>query len=95
LIKYSELDLQRANEAPPPGPSTMIPARIALGCGNFGGVGSAPAFVGQGPDEDLGNERIAQIVIGPGRPEHLQPVAEAIEHPLTVDERARLGEAFG
>jgi aryl-alcohol dehydrogenase-like predicted oxidoreductase len=43
----------------------------------------------------LGDERIAQIVIGPGRPEHLQPVADAIEHPLTVDERARLGEAFG
>jgi len=25
--------------------------RIALGCGNFGGVGSAPAFFGQGTDE--------------------------------------------
>ena len=43
----------------------------------------------------LGDERIAQIVIGPGRPEHLQPVADAIEHPLTADERARLGEVFG
>jgi aryl-alcohol dehydrogenase-like predicted oxidoreductase len=43
----------------------------------------------------LGDERIAQIVIGPGRPEHLQPVADAIEHPLTAVERARLGEAFG
>ncbi len=43
----------------------------------------------------LGDERIAQVVIGPGRPEHLQPVMEAIEHPLTVSERARLGEAFG
>ena len=41
----------------------------------------------------LGDERIAQIVIGPGRPEHLQPVADAIEHPLSADERARLGEA--
>src|SRR2546421_12397003 len=27
-------------------------ARIALGCGNFGGVGSAPAFFGQGLTED-------------------------------------------
>jgi aryl-alcohol dehydrogenase-like predicted oxidoreductase len=27
-------------------------SRIALGCGNFGGVGSAPAFFGQGVDED-------------------------------------------
>jgi aryl-alcohol dehydrogenase-like predicted oxidoreductase len=26
--------------------------RIALGCGNFGGVGSAPAFFGQGLDRD-------------------------------------------
>jgi aryl-alcohol dehydrogenase-like predicted oxidoreductase len=43
----------------------------------------------------LGDERIGQVVIGPGRPEHLQPVTEALEHPLTVDERARLGEAFG
>jgi aryl-alcohol dehydrogenase-like predicted oxidoreductase len=43
----------------------------------------------------LGDERIAQIVIGPGRPEHLQPVADAIEHPLTEGDRARLGEVFG
>jgi aryl-alcohol dehydrogenase-like predicted oxidoreductase len=46
------MDLQHANEAAPPGPSTITPARIALGCGNFGGVGSAPAFFGQGMDED-------------------------------------------
>jgi aryl-alcohol dehydrogenase-like predicted oxidoreductase len=46
------MDLHRANEAPPPAPSTMTLARIALGCGNFGGVGSAPAFFGQGLDED-------------------------------------------
>ena len=26
--------------------------RIALGCGNFGGVGSAPAFFGQGLSDD-------------------------------------------
>jgi aryl-alcohol dehydrogenase-like predicted oxidoreductase len=43
----------------------------------------------------LSDERIAQIVIGPGRPEHLQPVVEAIDHPLTGDERAQLGELFG
>jgi aryl-alcohol dehydrogenase-like predicted oxidoreductase len=43
----------------------------------------------------LSDERIAQIVIGPGRPEHLQPVADAIEHPLTVAERAGLAGAFG
>src|SRR5690348_18366847 len=27
-------------------------ARIALGCGNFGGIGSAPEFFGQGLTED-------------------------------------------
>jgi aryl-alcohol dehydrogenase-like predicted oxidoreductase len=27
-------------------------SRIILGCGNFGGVGSAPAFFGQGEDEE-------------------------------------------
>jgi aryl-alcohol dehydrogenase-like predicted oxidoreductase len=43
----------------------------------------------------LGDERIGQIVIGPGRPEHLQPVADAIEHPLNASDRERLSEAFG
>jgi aryl-alcohol dehydrogenase-like predicted oxidoreductase len=26
-------------------------SRLILGCGNFGGIGSAPAFFGQGEDE--------------------------------------------
>src|ERR1700722_9986275 len=46
------MDLHPANAAPLPGSSTMTLGRIALGCGNFGGVGSAPAFFGQGLDED-------------------------------------------
>jgi len=29
---------------------------VALGCGNFGGVGSAPAFFGQGIDEETALE---------------------------------------
>ena len=36
----------------------------------------------------LADERVTQIVIGPGRPEHLAPVGEALGHPLTVQERA-------
>src|SRR5215469_6204277 len=36
----------------------------------------------------LADERVSQVVIGPGRPEHLAPVAEAVEHPLTGEERA-------
>ena len=42
----------------------------------------------------LEGERVTQIVIGPGRPEHLAPVAEAIEHPLTAQERIAVERAF-
>jgi len=41
----------------------------------------------------LGDERVTQIVIGPGRPEHLAPVGEALRHPLTAEERAAVGSA--
>ncbi len=30
----------------------MTPRRLSLGCGNFGGVGSAPAFFGRGTNEE-------------------------------------------
>jgi aryl-alcohol dehydrogenase-like predicted oxidoreductase len=43
----------------------------------------------------LADERVTQIVIGPGRPEHLAPVGEALEHPLTGDERAAVESALG
>jgi len=43
----------------------------------------------------LGDERIGQVVIGPGRPAHLEPAREAIERPLTTAERQQLTEAFG
>jgi aryl-alcohol dehydrogenase-like predicted oxidoreductase len=36
----------------------------------------------------LADERVTQIVIGPGRPEHLAPVAEALTHPLTAQDKA-------
>src|SRR5215469_11429500 len=39
----------------------------------------------------LADERVAQIVVGPGRPEHLAPVGEALSHPLTAPERAEIG----
>jgi aryl-alcohol dehydrogenase-like predicted oxidoreductase len=35
----------------------------------------------------LADDRVAQVVVGPGRPEHLAPVAEALAKPLTEDER--------
>ncbi len=43
----------------------------------------------------LDGDRVAQIVIGPGRPEHLAPVAEALEHPLTGEERTAVEGAVG
>jgi L-glyceraldehyde 3-phosphate reductase len=43
----------------------------------------------------LADQRVTQIVIGPGRPEHLAPVGEAIEHPLTAQERAAVEGVFG
>src|SRR5260370_38829512 len=36
----------------PPRPSALTLSRIALGCGSFGGIGSAPEFFGAGLTED-------------------------------------------
>jgi len=41
----------------------------------------------------LADERVTQIVVGPGRPEHLAPVGEALKHPLTAEERVTVGRA--
>jgi aryl-alcohol dehydrogenase-like predicted oxidoreductase len=41
----------------------------------------------------LADDRVTQIVTGPGRPEHLTPVAEALEHPVTEQERRTVSEA--
>jgi aryl-alcohol dehydrogenase-like predicted oxidoreductase len=35
----------------------------------------------------LADERVTQVVVGPGRPEHLAPVREALERPLTPAQR--------
>src|SRR5215469_133928 len=40
----------------PLGRSASTVCQIALGCGNFGGVGSAPEFFGQGLSEDQARE---------------------------------------
>jgi aryl-alcohol dehydrogenase-like predicted oxidoreductase len=42
----------------------------------------------------LADEAVTQIVVGPGRPEHLAPVGEALEHPLTDEERVAVESAF-
>jgi len=42
----------------------------------------------------LGDDRVAQIVVGPGSSAQLAPVGEAIEHPLTNDERAAIDGAL-
>lgn len=38
----------------------------------------------------LADERVAQIVVGPGRPQHLEPVREALAHPVSAGEREAL-----
>ena len=42
----------------------------------------------------LAHDRVTQVVTGPGRPEHLTPVREALEHPLTTVQQAEIGRAF-
>jgi aryl-alcohol dehydrogenase-like predicted oxidoreductase len=42
----------------------------------------------------LADDRVTQVVIGPGRPEHLGPVAEALAHPLSGPERDTVEEAL-
>ncbi len=42
----------------------------------------------------LADQRITQIVVGPGRPEHLDPVRDALEHPLSPEERVDVEAAF-
>jgi aryl-alcohol dehydrogenase-like predicted oxidoreductase len=41
----------------------------------------------------LADERVSQVVIGPNRPDQLEPVAEALAQPLTAAERADIGAA--
>jgi aryl-alcohol dehydrogenase-like predicted oxidoreductase len=36
------------------------------------------------------DERVGQVVVGPNRPEHLEPLREALANPLAPGERARL-----
>jgi aryl-alcohol dehydrogenase-like predicted oxidoreductase len=41
----------------------------------------------------LADQRVSQIVIGPGRPEHLAVLGEALEHSLTGEERSAVAAA--
>jgi aryl-alcohol dehydrogenase-like predicted oxidoreductase len=41
----------------------------------------------------LADDRVAQVVIGPGRPEHLAPVAEVLRLPVTGAERIEIEAA--
>jgi aryl-alcohol dehydrogenase-like predicted oxidoreductase len=43
----------------------------------------------------LADHRLSQIVVGPGRPEHLEPVREALAQPLAPEERVELAAMFG
>jgi aryl-alcohol dehydrogenase-like predicted oxidoreductase len=43
----------------------------------------------------LGDPRLTAVVVGPRRPEHLEPALAALEHPVTEAERDELGRLFG
>jgi aryl-alcohol dehydrogenase-like predicted oxidoreductase len=43
----------------------------------------------------LSDDRVTQVVVGPGRPEHLEPVREALDEPLSGPDRAELEAVFG
>jgi aryl-alcohol dehydrogenase-like predicted oxidoreductase len=42
----------------------------------------------------LADERVGQIVVGPGRPQHLDIVGEALRNPLTNEEAATVERAL-
>jgi aryl-alcohol dehydrogenase-like predicted oxidoreductase len=42
----------------------------------------------------LADRRVTQIVVGPGSPAHLEPVREAVQTPLSDQERSSLEAAF-
>src|SRR5437588_554886 len=73
-------------------------ARIALGCGNFGGIGSAPAFFGQGLSDDqaygLGNFDARQLAaaLAAGAPQAIQNSHSLLDR---GDERELLGLCAG
>jgi aryl-alcohol dehydrogenase-like predicted oxidoreductase len=43
----------------------------------------------------LGEPRVTSAVVGPGKPDHLAPVSEAISTPLSPEERDELSRVFG
>jgi aryl-alcohol dehydrogenase-like predicted oxidoreductase len=43
----------------------------------------------------LAEPRLTAAVVGPARPEHLEPVREALAHPLEAADRAELSRLFG
>ncbi len=42
----------------------------------------------------LADDRVTQVVSGPNTPQHLEPVRQALEQPVSPDERAEVGRAF-
>jgi 1-deoxyxylulose-5-phosphate synthase len=43
----------------------------------------------------LAEPRLSAAVVGPSRPEHLEPVREALAHPLQASDREALSRVFG
>jgi L-glyceraldehyde 3-phosphate reductase len=76
---------------------TFVAGRTFEALGRLGAIaaGRGTSMAGLALAWLLADDRVAQIVIGPGRREHLAPVAEALEHPLTGEERAAVEGAVG
>jgi aryl-alcohol dehydrogenase-like predicted oxidoreductase len=43
----------------------------------------------------LADDRITQVVVGPGRPEHLEPVQQALARPLSSEDRGEIEAVLG
>ena len=72
-------------------PAAIYAARANMDPLVFGGVsmgGLALAWL-------LADERLGQIVVGPGRPQHLAVVGEALRNPLTPPEAAMVERELG
>ncbi|HXL88942.1 MAG TPA: aldo/keto reductase [Streptosporangiaceae bacterium] len=58
------------------------------------GAGRGTSLAGMALAWLLADDRVTQIVIGPGRPEHLAAVAAALANPVTAQERATIEAAL-
>ena len=86
------------------GVSGIAVTRIVPGCGNFGSVGSSPAFFGQGTSKDEASRVMDtawdrgittfDTIVAPGRVDDLAPAFAALDIHLSPGDHDHLTEAF-